>query len=54
MKLMKNLLILSFTPVMLIMTACEDEKTEPLPEYALIQDYPMPGRTWHVTLTKSL
>jgi outer membrane cobalamin receptor len=23
-------------------------------KYALIQDYPMPGRTWHVTLTKSL
>jgi len=23
-------------------------------EYALIQDYPMPGRTWHATLTKSL
>ena len=23
-------------------------------EYALIQDYPMPGRTWHVTLTKTL
>ena len=23
-------------------------------EYALIQDYPMPGRTWLVTLTKSL
>jgi len=23
-------------------------------EYALIQDYPMPGRTWHGTLTKSL
>ena len=23
-------------------------------EYALIQDYPMPGRTWHVTLTKIL
>jgi hypothetical protein len=36
MKLMKNLLILSFTPVMLIMTACEDEKTEPLPESATI------------------
>jgi hypothetical protein len=36
MKLMKNLLILSFTPVMVIMTACEDEKTEPLPESATI------------------
>ena len=36
MKIMKNLLILSFTPVMLIMTACEDEKTEPLPESATI------------------
>ena len=36
MKLMKNLLILSFTPVMLILTACEDEKTEPLPESATI------------------
>ena len=23
-------------------------------EYALIQDYPMPGRTWHATLTKSI
>jgi len=23
-------------------------------KYELIQDYPMPGRTWHVTLTKSL
>ena len=23
-------------------------------KYALIQDYPMPGRTWHMTLTKSL
>jgi outer membrane cobalamin receptor len=22
--------------------------------YELIQDYPMPGRTWYVTLTKSL
>ena len=23
-------------------------------KYALIQDYPMPGRTWHGTITKSL
>ena len=23
-------------------------------KYTLIQDYPMPGRTWHGTLTKSL
>ena len=36
MKLMKNLLILSLTSVMFITTACEDEKTEPLPESATI------------------
>jgi len=53
MKLMKNLLILSLTSVMFITTACEDEKTEPLPESATISgtitfsgDWPSTGTVY--------
>ena len=50
---MKNLLILSFTSVMLITTACEDEKAETLPESATISgtitysgDWPSTGTVY--------
>ena len=53
MKFMKNLLILSLTSVMFITTACEDEKTEPLPESATISgtitfsgDWPSTGTVY--------
>ena len=53
MKFMKNLLILSLTSVMLITTACEDEKAETLPESATISgtitysgDWPSTGTVY--------
>ena len=53
MKLIKNLLILSLTSVMLITTACEDEKAETLPESATISgtitysgDWPSTGTVY--------
>jgi hypothetical protein len=53
MKFMKSLLILSLTSVMLITTACEDEKAETLPENATISgtitysgDWPSTGTVY--------
>ena len=53
MKFMKSLLILSLTSVMLITTACEDEKDETLPENATISgtitysgDWPSTGTVY--------
>ena len=51
MKFMKNLLILSLTSVMLITTACEDEKAETLPESAMLSGTVTISGDWPTTGT---